>query len=57
MSPTPVRNFRLPLALLAQIDAARGSEPRTSWLIRAAEAFIERDVAVAGEDGGAATGP
>jgi hypothetical protein len=34
---TPVVNFRLPLPLLERIDAARGAEPRTRWLVRAAE--------------------
>jgi len=40
MAATPVVNFRLPTALLERIDAARGEESRTSWLIRAAEAQL-----------------
>ncbi len=37
---TPIVNFRLPLVLLERIDAARGEESRTAWLIRAAEAQL-----------------
>lgn len=41
MAPTPVRCFRLPLVLLERIDAARGVESRTSWLVRAAERQLD----------------
>lgn len=41
--PTPITNFRLPEPLLTRIDAARGPETRTSFLIRALEAQIDRE--------------
>lgn len=47
--PTPIRGFRLPVPLVERIDAARGSESRTSWLVRACEAQLERGVSDARE--------
>lgn len=41
MTPTPVTGFRLPLLLLERIDAARGEESRTSWLVRSAEEQLD----------------
>lgn len=41
MAPTPVVNFRLPLVLLERVDAARGAEPRTAFMVRALEREID----------------
>jgi len=40
MAPTPITTYRFPRRLLDRIDAVRGRESRTSWLIRAAEAQL-----------------
>jgi hypothetical protein len=40
--PTPVTGFRFPLGLLERMDAARGSESRTQWLIRLVEQELDR---------------
>lgn len=40
---TPLCNFRLPPALLERVDAARGNETRTAFLIRALEDALVRD--------------
>lgn len=40
---TPVSNFRLSPELLRRVDQARGSESRTSFLVRALEAQLERE--------------
>lgn len=43
MAPTPVSNFRLSPDLLRRVDLARGAESRTSFLVRALEAQLERE--------------
>lgn len=48
MAPTPITTYRFPAKLLERIDAARGEESRTSWLVRAAEAQL---AVMAGADG------
>jgi len=40
MAATPPRSYRFPAGLLARIDAARGRESRTSWIVRAIEAQL-----------------
>lgn len=43
VATTPIVNFRFQPELLARIDAARGDEPRTTWLIRAIEHELDKD--------------
>jgi hypothetical protein len=40
MAVTPIVNFRIPRKLIARIDAVRGAETRTRWVIRAIEAQL-----------------